>query len=180
MKKLLLPILLCLAAGCITQGCATGARTQGDEANNYAANGGTKARGPRVNLGNLLGVSLFAFDGKLVSSVEEPSVVVGASALSKTGLKDFGADVKSQRGTTNLSKTIGYGIAEVTTESQPEAIKAFFAGVGEATAAFMTSGATPAINAIAGSALPAAEKKAAILDLLPATAPADVKKELAK
>lgn len=74
-----------------------------------------------------------------------------------------------------------FGTDAFKTEGQADVIKAFFSGIGEATAAFMSSGATPAIKAIAAnSSLSDRDKRSAILAILPGDAPEAVRKELAE
>ncbi len=174
----LLLALLTLASGCLMTGCATGMRTQSDET--IQSDNGLRARGPRINFGNLFGVSLLAIDTKVKTAVEEPAVVVAGSVLSKTGLKDFAADTKSKRGSADLGKTVEYGIKDLNTEAQAEAIKEFMAPLSDIAKAYLSTLTGPAAAIMAAPEVARDDKASALLKLLPADAPSAVKTELEK
>jgi hypothetical protein len=115
MKIKLFTLVAALAAALLTPGCLSGVRTQSDEVKSYGDNG-RQVRGPRVNLGNVFGLQLFTVDVGLKQSVEEPAVVAGTSVLSKTGLESLNAAVRTERGGTNLVKTVGYDTKGLTTD----------------------------------------------------------------
>ena len=109
MNKLL--NLACLLSLCALTACVSGARTSLDESNTYPA--GKKIRGPRVNVGNFLGVTLLSIDTGLQSAFEEPTVVAGGSVLSKTGIEALNAATRSERGGI---KTVGYNVKQAQTD----------------------------------------------------------------
>lgn len=110
MKKLLFLLIPCLA---LFSGCVGGIRSATDQVTDHAATGGTSVRGPKVDLGKTVTITLFTVETKVVKRTEEPVLAAGASAFSKTGIEALNAATRSERGGL---KTVGYDLKQLNTD----------------------------------------------------------------
>jgi hypothetical protein len=172
MKTLTLTLV---AVACILfAGCMAGERPQFDKTAEYADAGGTEITGPAVNMGHRARFELFSYRKNLRSTADEAGSVGVVSVASETALEKFAASTVSQRGT-NQQKSVTYGIGSLKTKAQAEVIKEFMGPLSDVVKAYLTTLGGP-VAAIAGNPnLSRDEKNSAILKVLPADAPAEVR-----
>jgi len=192
MKKLLTNGPELLLAAVITSlfffllaGCMTGSRPQLDNVARFdETKGGTEIKGPTLTIWQRFQLSVITWRTGVTSTADEAGSVDVSSIASETALEKFAASVESKRGG-DQSKTVTYGIGSLSTKAQAEVVRAAFEGISQGIAAYFTGAAPAAVKVAAkaiatDSALGTAEKKNALLGILPADAPSSVRGQLLK
>lgn len=175
--------LAIITSAIVFTGCMTGSRPQFDNTAEFTEQGGTEIKGPTANLAHRLEVSFFTIRKNVRNTAHEAGSVDVVSVASETAVGKLAASTDSKRGTVQ-SKAVNYGVADLSTRAQADVVAAFFKGLSDSVIAYLSGGVSEvtqkAVSAIAGSDLADADKRKAILAILPADAPQPVKDELAR